>query len=66
MKRSSSWKAEIRELPGGARQSELESELAFERLTEGERVMPAEIFSGERLNWVGSDGKSPAVEGEEA
>ena len=49
MRRNSSWKAEIRELPGGARQSELASELAFERLTEGERVMPAEIFSGERL-----------------
>lgn len=49
MRRNSSWKAEIRELPGGARQSELESELAFERLTEGERVMPAEIFSRERL-----------------
>ena len=34
MRRNSNWKAEIRELPGGARQSEADSELAFERLTE--------------------------------
>ncbi len=38
MRRSSSWKAEIRELPGGARQSQADSELAFERLTEDVRV----------------------------
>ena len=36
MRRNSSWKAEIRELPEGARQSETDSELAFERLTEDE------------------------------
>ena len=43
MRRNSSWKAEIRELPEGARQSETDSELAFERLTEDECMMPGEI-----------------------
>ena len=34
MRRSSSRKRESRELPGGARQSEADGELAFELLTE--------------------------------
>ena len=44
MRRNSSRKAEIRELPGGARQSEAEGELAFERLTEdtGQRLQAME------------------------